>query len=120
MPKIIRVRPGEKVTIFRRNFSSVPIDFHFHASALDGGQPDGEVEIQGSDWIFPKKPTTQPLQKHNVVHAGFWDTFFSVSVIAHGEVEISTPKRSSNLTRWIVWPVIIVMVIVVVTFLLAQ
>ena len=120
MPKIIRVRSGEKVTIFRRTFSSVPIDFHFHASALDGGQPDGEIEIRGSEWIFPKQPISRPLQKDNVVHAGFWDTFFTVSVIAHDEVEISTPKGRANLSRWIVWSVIVVMVIAVVTFLLAQ
>lgn len=97
------------------------MDFHFHASALDGGQPQGEVEIRGSNWIFPKPPVIQPLEADNVVHAGFWDTFFSVAVTAHGAIEITTPKRNSDVSRWIVWAVVLVIVVaVVIAFLMTS
>ncbi|MEM6433795.1 MAG: hypothetical protein AAF773_08085 [Cyanobacteria bacterium P01_D01_bin.115] len=120
MAKTIRLKAGESAKIFHRSLSSMPMDFRFQALALDGGQPDGEIEIRGSNWIFLKSPVRQPLQEHNIVHAGFWDTFFTVSVIAHGELEITTPKRRSELALWIVWLVILVMVVAMATFLVAQ
>ena len=116
MAKTIRLKAGESAKIFHRSLSSIPMDFQFQALALDGGQPDGEIEIRGSDWIFPKSPVRQPLQEHNVVHAGFWDTFFSVSVIAYGELEVTTPTRQLGSTRWLVWVVILVMVVAVIAF----
>ncbi|NJN22721.1 MAG: hypothetical protein HC812_18045 [Leptolyngbya sp. RL_3_1] len=90
------------------------MDFRFHASALDGGKPQGEVEICGSNWIFPKPPVTQPLKADNVVHAGFWDTFFTVTVTAHGAIEIATPNRHANVSRWMIWAVVLIIVVAVV------
>jgi hypothetical protein len=113
MAKTIQLKPGKTAKIFQRNLSSVPMDFHFHASALDGGKPQGEVEIRGSNWIFPKPPITQPLEANNAVHAGFWDTFFSVTVIAHGEIEITTPNRHTSINRWIIWAVVVTVILAV-------
>ena len=67
MAKTIRLKAGESAKIFHRSLSSLPMDFQFQALALDGGKPDGEIEIRGSDWIFLKSPVRQPLQEHNVV-----------------------------------------------------
>lgn len=120
MPKTIRLKSGEQVKIFSRNFSSVPVDFHFQATALDGGSPNGEIIIQGSNWIFPKPPVTQPLQAHNSVHAGFWDTFFSVFIMAHNDLEITTPKGKANLSRWIIWAAVAIGVVAVAIALLVM
>ena len=103
MAETIRLRSGEKATIFTRSLSSVPMSYHFQATALDEGTLDGEVEIRGSRWIFRTPPSTQRLQIHNIVRAGFWDTFFSVSVIAHSDMEVTIPTRSPHGMRWIVW-----------------
>jgi len=107
METTIRLRAGEKATILSRRFSSLPMAYHFQARSIDGTSPDGEVEIQGSHWIFRKHPSIQPLQEDNVVRAGFWDTFFSVAVIAHADVEVTFPKRRLHLASWILWAVVL-------------
>jgi hypothetical protein len=94
--------------------------YHFQTSAIDGTSPDGEVEVQGSHWIFRKPPLTQPLQADNVVHAGFWDTFFSVAVIAHADIEVTFPKRRLHLASWIVWAVVLVILAVLAIFFLGR
>ena len=119
MAETIQLRSGEKAVIFSRNLSSVPMTYHFQATALDGGDPDGTVEIQGSQWIFRKPVLTQRLQSHNVVRAGFWDTFFRVSVISHGDVKVTLAKRSLS-SLWIVWLVALVIVAALAVFLLAR
>jgi hypothetical protein len=82
--------------ILSRRFSSVPMDYQIHAIALDGTQLDGEIEIRGSFWVFPKTPLTQPLRDHNRIHAGFWDTFFRVFIVAHSDLEITLQTQPSN------------------------
>lgn len=92
MAKVITIDPGETVVIFRRNFSSVLMVFRFYAEAADGQLPNGKVKIQGSNWVFPKAPVIKPLQTDNIAQAGYWDTFFSVSVTAHKAVSITLPS----------------------------
>jgi len=102
MPQTIRLKAQEKTTIYRRHFSSVPIDIHFDAAALTGDQPTGEVEIRGSHWVFPKPPAIQPLHAQNQVRVGFWDTFFSIQVTAHTPIEITFPQQKFNLSPWVI------------------
>jgi len=116
----IRLRAGEKATILSRRFSSLPMAYHFHATALDGTSPDGEAEIQGSHWIFRKHPSIQPLQEDNAVSAGFWDSFFSVAVIAHADVEVTYPNRRLHLASWILWAVVLVILAVLAIFFLGR
>ena len=111
MTETIQLRAGEKATLFTRSLSSVPMSYHFQATACDEGTLDGEIEIRGSRWIFRTPPSTQRLQADNTVHAGFWDTFFSVSVIAHSDMELIIPANRSHVMRWIVWLAILVLVI---------
>jgi hypothetical protein len=85
------------------------MSYHFQATALDEGALDGEVEIRGSRWIFRTLPSTQQLQAQNIVHAGFWDTFFSVSVIVHCDMELTIPARHPHALRWIVWGAVLVL-----------
>jgi hypothetical protein len=102
MPKTIRIPAQETVTIYRRNFSSLVMDIPFDAVALNEEAPKGEVTIQGSNWVFPKPTVTQPLQPHNQVRAGFWDTFFSIRVTAHVPVEITLPGRGGFPFGWLI------------------
>ena len=122
MTETIRLRAGEKATLFTRSLSSVPMSYHFQARVLDEGALDGEIEIRGSRWIFRTPPSTQQLQAQNIVYAGFWDTFFSVSVIAHCDMELTIPARQHpHALRWIVWGAVLVLVIAAfVVFFLAR
>ena len=112
MPKTICLKAQETVTIYRRNFSSVPMDICFDAVALDRGQPMGEVAVQGSNWGFPKPALMQPLQPQNNVHAGFWDTFFSIRVTAHTDLEITFPGQKFDLSPWLIWAIAAIILVV--------
>jgi len=98
MAQQIHLPAGETTVIYRRNFSSVPVQIHFEAIAANGHPPRGTVEIRGSQWIFPKSPQQQPLQAMNTVEAGFWDTFFAIAVTADTDLTInrSNSKRSAR------------------------
>ena len=118
MTKTIRLKAEETAIIYRRNFSSVPMDIRFEAVSLDGGTPSGTVTIRGSDWVFPKSAITQPLSPQNRVHAGFWDTFFSIEVTAHGDIDIISPGQRVELNRWLIWAIVgIVIVAVLIAFI---
>jgi hypothetical protein len=91
---------------------------HFDAVALEGGQPTGEVEIRGSQWVFPKPALIQPLQAQNTVHADFWDTFFSIRVTAHTNIEVTLPGQTFDLTRWLIWVVVVLIAIAILMFAL--
>ncbi|MEM6716406.1 MAG: hypothetical protein AAF827_16370 [Cyanobacteria bacterium P01_D01_bin.6] len=120
MAKTISLRVGEKVVIYRRNFSSVPMQIHFEAIAANGGLPEGKVEICGSHWIFPKSPSQQPLQAMNSVSAGFWDTFFAIAVTADTDLTITLPGRQFSFTApWVLGGVAIVSILAGLIFLLS-
>lgn len=112
MPKTICIAAQETVTIYRRNFSSLVMDIPFDAVAPDGGAPRGEVMIQGSNWVFPKPAVTQPLQPHNQVRAGFWDTFFSIQVTAYAPVEITLSGRGRFPLGWLIGAIAIGVVVI--------
>lgn len=120
MTKHIDCKEGETVEIYRRRFSSVPTKICFEAIAVDGQQPKGEVEIRGSNWIFPKSPSRQPLQAMNVVSVGFWDTFLAIAVTAHTDLSITLPLRQFKDYRGWLWALVAVTISVAVgVFLLS-
>jgi hypothetical protein len=108
MARTITLQQGETARIYQRRFSSLVTDIRFQAIAHNAKAPKGDVTIQGSTWIVPKPPVTQALQEYNVVRAGFWDTFFSISVTAHTDLDIKAPGTRFDLTRWIVWAIVFV------------
>lgn len=112
--KHIQVAAGCKTRIIQRRFSSLATTYTFDAVPLiQGGDLVGIVEVQGSAWIFPKDPKSIPLQSHNRVTAGIWDTFFSVYVIPEADVVISLPSRSIGGLMWIIGLVGIASVVIV-------
>ena len=116
MTQTINLKAGEKAVIYRRNFSSVPMQIHFEAIAANGDPPEGKVKIRGSNWIFPKSPSQQPLQRANVVSAGFWDTFFAIAVTADTDLMITLPSRQFSLST--LWPWALVGLVSVVAVLI--
>lgn len=106
----IKAAAGSRVAVVRRAFSSVPIDYLFSARAAAAGQTvSGAVEIRKSRWIIPGAPMTLPLQEHNVVSAGLWNTFMSVDVVPDVDVVITTEgRRVRNLRTILLWAVVVV------------
>ena len=80
--KEIRAAAGERVRVIQRAFSSVPMDYRFHARPEKPGETlAGTIEVRKSRWILPGSPVTRPLEASNLVQAGFWNTFLSVYVV---------------------------------------
>jgi hypothetical protein len=106
----IKVAAGSRVSVVRRAFSSVPMDYSFSARAATPGQTvSGTVEIRKSRWIIPGSPTTRPLQENNVVSAGLWNTFMSVDVVPDVDVVIATEgRRIRNLRTILLLAVVVV------------
>ena len=117
--KSIRVAAGCKTRIIRRQFSSLVTTYTFDViPTIPDSDLVGIVEVQGSDWIFPKSPQRMPLQSRNRVTAGMWDTFFSVYVISDVDVVISLPSRAIGGLWWIIGLVGIASVLIVAIVLL--
>lgn len=115
----IHLSPGERRKVFSRSFSSVPMDYEFEAKALHEGEKiEGTVEVQGSQWIFPKAPQRQVLQEKNTVHAGVWDTFFRVYVTSKVALELSVPKRRLSSLRWLIAIALIIVLAVLFVFVI--
>ncbi|NEQ43413.1 MAG: hypothetical protein F6K00_07580 [Leptolyngbya sp. SIOISBB] len=120
MVKTISLKADEKAVIYRRNFSSVPMQIRFDAIATNGGPPKGQVEIRGSNWIFPKPPSQQPLHATNSVSAGFWDTFFAIAVTADTDLTITLPSHQFSFSTPLLWGLVaIVSIIAIAVFWLS-
>lgn len=120
VPKTLYLKAQDQAVIYRRNFSSLTTHIHFDAVAVDGGQPRGEVTVQGSNWIFPKPAVTRPVQPHNTVQAGFWDTFFSIHVTAYTDLEIRLPQGRISFSLWWLGAIAVIPIAAALIFLLAQ
>ena len=93
--KSIDVRAGERTRIIRRFSNSLNVTYRFRAEPLEEGDAvSGTVEVAGSNWIFPKAPTTLALKAENSVAKGMWDTFYSVYVTPDCDVRITFDKSS--------------------------
>lgn len=102
MTKKIRVNSGEKVKIFSRSFSSMPLAYEFQARPLGSNQLNGEIEIVTRQILFAKPPTILPLQVSNTVDATMWDTFFDIYIRAGSDLEVTVPKRNFGPIRWVI------------------
>ena len=52
---------GERTLVFRRRFSSLPLEVEFESATEAGGPPSGTVERVGSRWILGRTTSTIPL-----------------------------------------------------------
>ncbi len=86
----INIKAGERNRIIHKLSNSLATEYTFLVQPKNPGETvSGEVEISGSNWVFPKAPIMQPLQDDNVVTKGMWDTFYSVYVTPKSDVTVS-------------------------------
>ncbi len=118
--RVVEVAAGERRQILRRFSNSVAMAYRFRAEPVDdGGRVSGLVEVRGSNWIFPKPPTTQPLEEDNTVDKGAWDTFFSVVVIPDRDVRIAMEDRTMHSGRLLAGIVAAIVVLAIAVAALA-
>jgi len=92
----ILIEAGEKVEIFSRSFSSVPMTYKFSAKAIGSKPLSGVLEIDSKSMIFSNLEKIMDLQESNVVKASLWDTFMTVYVIASCDMEVKVSKRPAT------------------------
>ncbi len=95
----IFVEAGEKVELFSRRFSSVPMTYEFTAAAADDTELDGKVEIHSKQSLGKVSVKTSQLQALNTIKASMWDTFVTVYVVAKKDLQVTTPQRKIGLLR---------------------
>jgi len=87
MPRTLAISAGARTRLFRRRFSSLPQTIKF-----DADESGGVVERVGSRWIMGRTRSTSPLQLHNEVHKGYWDTFFDIYVTPDRPVRVTIDR----------------------------
>ena len=92
---------GVATRVFRRRFSSVPLDVEFEVAAAPGGTVAGRVMRVGSRWVLGRVRSTAPLLESNRVRKGFWDTWFDVYVLPEMPVTV-TVRRPAMRSRIVV------------------
>ena len=109
MAKSVEIKAGQKLKIFSRSFSSIPIEYQFQARAIDGSEPDGQIKISRRQLVFPAVVETIPLQKDNIIKAGYWDTFVSAYVTANQDLIIEDTSKNFSVN----WLILIALVVII-------
>lgn len=109
--EILQVQAGEKVELFSRSFSSVPMEYQFNAEAVSVNNLSGWVEIETKKMVFKKPKIVLQLQKTNVVKASMWDTFVKVYVVADCDLTISIPKRKMSSPKVMITLILLVVLL---------
>lgn len=90
--EVISVVAGEKVEIYCRRFSSLPLVIEFGASAKEHNKSYGCIEIESFGLMLNQPNRTIALDAYNSIKVGFWDTFFRVLIKADYDLEVTIPK----------------------------
>lgn len=105
--KTIQAKAGQPTKILSRFSNSITTTYSFSAAPTGGEDaPSGTVEVKGSNWIFPKLSTTQPLEAENSVTKSAWDVFFSVHVTPDQDVTIQLERGKKK------WPLLLAALVV--------
>ncbi len=115
--EILTIAKGEKVELFSRSFSSVPMTYEFKAEAKSSEHLSGTIEIETKQSLFRKPKRFLKVEENNVIKATMWDTFVRVYVVAYSDMQISIPKRKLASRKLIFGLVIFVVVLSLITML---
>lgn len=105
--KTIRAKAGQATKILSKFSNSISTNYSFSASAVtDENDVSGSIEVKGSNWIFPKPSTIQPLKANNTVTKTMWDVFFSVHITPNQDVNVELEGGQMK------WPLLIAVLVV--------
>lgn len=91
--EFIVVEAGEKIEIFSRRFSSVPLTVEFGAATINKKQLQGNIEIESSILWFQQPAKITQLKNFNQINVSMWNTFLKIYVKPECDIEISLPIR---------------------------
>lgn len=91
--EMIEIKAGEKLELFSRSFSSVPMNYEFSAEPMGQCELNGTLEIHRQRSLAKKSVTSSRLQQKNSVRASMWDTFVTIYVVAEEDLKVTVPKR---------------------------
>ncbi|MCB1581545.1 MAG: hypothetical protein R3E90_00410 [Marinicella sp.] len=114
-----KIKKAERVRVFRRSFSSVPMTYQLTVKPVGTDDVSGTVEVEITQILFRKKNLINPLQINNVIKATLWDTFMDVYIRPDSDVIIEKPQRSISAKPLIVGLIVTVIALVSVLMFLA-
>ncbi len=94
--EMIEIKAGEKLELFSRSFSSVPMTYEFMVEPAKRSTQLGKLEVQTKKSLGKKSVQITRLEKFNSVKATMWDTFVSIYVIAESDLRVTIPKRKMS------------------------
>lgn len=110
------VRKGEKTKVLSTFSNSLDMSYTFTAEPVSkSDRVGGVVEVRGSNWLFPKAPRQQALERENTVAKGIWDTFFSVYV--QPDCDVTVTRTGFSLGRFTKLSIVAALIISVVIFI---
>ena len=115
----IKLPADVRTEVFSRTSSSIPAEYQIQVSTENGEAVSGLLEVQGSQWIFPKPVVTTKLEADNTVKAGYWDTFFKVYITPEIDCVATVPKRFGTSVKWLLLIAlgVLILAVAVVLFL---
>ncbi len=105
--EMIKIKAGEKVELFSRSFSSVPMNYEFRAEPMESNKLLGKLEVQTKKSLGKKSVYITPLESLNSVKATMWDTFLTIYVIAENDLQVTMPKRKLGSVRLMIGLVLV-------------
>ena len=94
--KTVIIKANQRKKIISKFSNSIATSYSFSAENPNTQQFSGQIEIKGSNWIFPKPSVYQPLKADNLVSKGMWDTFFNVYVTPDRDIQITMKPSTIN------------------------
>ena len=114
----IFVEEGEKIEIFNRRFSSVPMSYQFSAKPIGSKPLLGLLEIHSKKMVFLSPVKSIGLKQSNTIKASMWDTFVTIYVIAGCDMKITVPKSNLKSLKQVFLLVAVLLLVAVVILLL--
>ena len=92
--KTMTLRKGERARVVHLFSDSMPQTVRFTAEPVSGDGPvSGQVEVAGSNWLFPKPVVPHELAAENALPKGMWDTRYSIYVTPDQDTKITFQTR---------------------------
>ncbi|MEE9374917.1 MAG: hypothetical protein V3V04_01125 [Rhizobiaceae bacterium] len=115
--KEIELKAGKRTRVLRTVSGSLAMRYRFQATPTNKDDTlSGTIEIRGSNWIFPRKPTTQKLAAKNMINKRAWDSFYSIFVIADCDVKITFQRSKLNFKN-LLYPALFAILMVMIAMI---
>lgn len=92
----VSIVAGEKVEIYSRSHSKLPLTIELTAVAKKQQPLKGHVELKNRGWIGNVCDEVRVLEAHNRLEIGMWNNIVQVFIKAECDMEVSLAKRHAS------------------------